>query len=132
MRIELESPLDMHLHLRDGDMLALVAPLSARTFAGAVVMPNLVPPVDSLERLEAYRAAVLSAAAGAAFEPYMTLFFRSYADEELAAARGRIIGIKLYPAGVTTNSAAGVQNLDDALPTLAAMERLGIPLLVHG
>jgi dihydroorotase len=132
MRLELDTPLDMHLHLRDGEMLALVAPLSARTFAGAVVMPNLVPPVDSIERLEEYRAAVLAATAGHTFEPYMTLFFRGYSEEELAAAKGRIIGVKLYPAGVTTNSAAGVQNLDDALPTLAAMERLGIPLLVHG
>ncbi|MEN9933659.1 MAG: hypothetical protein RLZZ387_238 [Chloroflexota bacterium] len=132
MRLELDSPLDMHLHLRDGEMLSLVAPLSAETFAGAVVMPNLVPPVDSIERLEAYRGRVLAACAGHTFEPFMTLFFRSYSDEELAAAKGRIIGIKLYPAGVTTNSAGGVRNLDDALPTVAAMERLGIPLLVHG
>jgi dihydroorotase len=132
MRLELDAPLDMHLHLREGAMLALVAPLSARPFAGAVIMPNLVPPVDTLERLEAYRAAVRAATEGHAFEPYMTLFFRSYSEEELLAARGRIIGIKLYPAGVTTNSAAGVSDLDAALPTLAAMERLGIPLLVHG
>ncbi|HWQ12583.1 MAG TPA: dihydroorotase [Roseiflexaceae bacterium] len=132
MRLELDAPLDMHLHLREGELLALVAPLSARSFAGAVVMPNLVPPVDSLARLEGYRAAVRAAAAGHTFEPYMTLFFRGYSEEELVAAKEHIIGVKLYPAGVTTNSAAGVQNLDDALPTLAAMERLGIPLLVHG
>ncbi|MFO7167983.1 MAG: dihydroorotase [Chloroflexota bacterium] len=132
MQLELDAPLDMHLHLRDGAMLAQVAPLSAEAFAGAVVMPNLVPPVDTLERLEAYREEVRAAAGGHTFEPYMTLFFRSYAEEELAAARARIIGVKLYPAGVTTNSAAGVADLDAALPTLAAMERLGIPLLVHG
>jgi dihydroorotase len=132
MRLELDAPLDMHLHLREGAMLALVAPLSACDFAGAVVMPNLVPPVDTLERLEAYRAAVRAACGAHTFEPFMTLFFRPYSAEELAAAKGRIIGVKLYPAGVTTNSAAGVRNLDDALPTLAAMERLGISLLVHG
>lgn len=132
MRLEIDSPLDMHLHLRDGAMLSLVTPLSAHSFAGAVVMPNLVPPVDSLERLEWYRAAVLAAVGDHVFEPYMTLFFRPYDEAELAAARGLIIGVKLYPAGVTTNSAGGVKNLDDALPTVAAMERLGIPLLVHG
>lgn len=132
MRHALHAPLDMHLHLREGAMLSLVAPLSAQCFAGAVVMPNLVPPVDTLERLERYRAAVRAASAPHAFEPFMTLFFRAYTEEELAAARGRVIGVKLYPAGVTTNSAGGVRNLDDALPTVAAMERLGIPLLVHG
>ena len=132
MRLELDSPLDMHLHLRDGAMLSVVTPLSARLFAGAVIMPNLVPPVDSVERLATYRAEVISAAGQADFEPYMTLFFRGYTEAELARARDRVIGVKLYPAGVTTNSAAGVENIDSAMPTLEAMERLGIPLLVHG
>jgi dihydroorotase len=132
MNLQLDSPLDMHLHLRDGAMLALVAPLSAASFAGAVIMPNLVPPVDGLERLAQYRAEVLAAAGGQAFEPYMTLFFRAYTEDELAAARPQIIGVKLYPAGVTTNSAAGVADLGAIEPTLDAMERLGIPLLVHG
>ncbi len=122
----------MHLHLREGAMLARVAPLSAGPFAGGVIMPNLVPPVDSLERLEQYRAAVLATIAGQVFEPYMTLFFRSYDEAELLAARPQIIGIKLYPAGVTTNSAGGVRDLDAAEATLALMEQLDIPLLVHG
>ena len=113
-------------------MLQTVAPLSAATFAGAVVMPNLVPPVDTLARLLAYRAAVAAATAGHPFAPYMTLFFRAYSEAELVAARPHIIGIKLYPAGVTTNSAAGVQDLATISPTLAVMEQLGIPLLVHG
>ena len=128
----IESPLDMHLHLRDGDMLRLVAPLSARTFAGGVIMPNLVPPVDNAERLEDYRSAVVEALGGAVFEPYMTLFFRSYRLAELEAVRSRIIGIKLYPAGATTNSEAGVRALRDAESTLAVMQDLDIPLLVHG
>jgi dihydroorotase len=132
MTLQLDSPLDMHLHLRDGAMLSLVAPLSAAGFAGAVIMPNLAPPVDSLEHLEQYRAAVLAAAGGQAFEPYMTLFFRSYSEAELAAAKPQIIGVKLYPAGVTTNSAAGVTDLGAIEPTLESMQRLGIPLLVHG
>src|SRR5262245_1000077 len=132
MNLQLDTPLDMHLHVRDGAMLALVAPLSAASFAGAVIMPNLVPPVDSLERLEQYRAEVLAAAGERAFEPYMTLFFRSYTEAELAAAKPYIIGVKLYPAGVTTNSAAGVADLAAIEPTLAHMQQLGIPLLVHG
>ena len=132
MNLQLDSPLDMHLHLRDGAMLSLVAPLSAAGFAGAVIMPNLVPPVDGLERLAQYRAEVLAACGNQGFEPYMTLFFRAYSEAELAAARPQIIGVKLYPAGVTTNSAAGVADLGAIEPTLDAMQRLGIPLLVHG
>lgn len=129
---QLEAPLDMHLHLREGDLLNLVAPLSARPFAGAVIMPNLVPPVDNPARLDAYRAAIDAAVGEAAFEPYMTLFFRPYTAAELEAARSRIIGIKLYPAGVTTNSEAGVRALQEIEPTLALMQELDIPLLVHG
>lgn len=132
MQITLDRPLDMHLHLREGAMLSLVAPLSAAHFAGAVIMPNLVPPVDSIERLEAYRAAVAAACAPHPFAPYMTLFFRPYDEATLSAARPGIIGVKLYPEGVTTNSAGGVRDLEAAEETLAIMERLGIPLLVHG
>ncbi|GHB90903.1 dihydroorotase [Cerasicoccus arenae] len=132
MKIKLKSPLDMHLHLREGEMLKLVAPLTAQTFAGAIIMPNLVPPVDNLPRLLAYREEILAATAGEVFEPYMTLFFRNYTREELEAAREHITAIKLYPAGITTNSEGGVKELADAEATLALMEELGIPLLVHG
>lgn len=132
MEITLDSPLDMHLHLREGAMLRQVAPLSARHFAGAVVMPNLVPPVDSLERLRAYRTAILDAVAPFTFMPWMTLFFRPYPENLLAAARHEIIGVKLYPEGVTTNSSEGVRDMEAVEETLARMERLGIPLLVHG
>lgn len=129
---EIDTPLDMHLHVREGAMLEVVAPLSAGPFAGAVIMPNLVPPVDTLERLHAYRNTIEAATGGSGFTPLMTLFLRGYSLAELEAARPHIIGIKLYPAGVTTNSSAGVQNLDDAWETLGHMEQLGIPLLVHG
>lgn len=132
MKLTLTSPLDMHLHLREGPMLETVAPLSAAMFAGAVIMPNLVPPVDSLERLAWYRTEIVRATRGYHFTPLMTLFFRRYTLDELVAARPHIIGIKLYPAGVTTNSAGGVANLADADETLAHMQQLGIPLLVHG
>lgn len=128
----LTSPLDMHIHFREGAMLRTVAPLSARDFAGGVIMPNLVPPVDNLERLVRYRAEIEAAIGGMGFTPYMTLFFRAYSEAELRAAQPHIIGVKLYPAGVTTNSEAGVQSIRDVEPTLAIMEDLGIPLLVHG
>jgi len=131
-RVLLHSPLDMHLHLREGDMLQTVTPLSAQAFAGAVIMPNLVPPVDNRERLERYRASIHAASDGALFEPYMTLFFKAYDEPMLRSLKMHIIGIKLYPAGVTTHSEAGVRTIEDAAPTLALMQELDIPLLVHG
>lgn len=132
MDLTLNSPLDMHIHFREGAMLRSVAPLSAETFAGGVIMPNLVPPVDTLERLLRYRAEIDAAIGASGFAPYMTLFMRAYSEAELRAARPHIIGVKLYPAGVTTNSEAGVQSIRDAEPTIALLEDLGIPLLVHG
>ena len=128
----LHSPLDMHIHFREGDMLRRVAPLSARTFAGGVIMPNLVPPVDNFDRLERYATEVRTAVAGHAFEPYMTLFMRPYTERELASMKDRIIGVKLYPEGVTTHSDTGVGNLRDVEDTLARMEDMGIRLMVHG
>ena len=132
--ITLESPLDMHLHLRQGRMLERVLPASAKHFAGAVIMPNLLPPITSLEALKTYRDDIMALVQGDgdAFEPYMTLFFRDYNHAELQAAKDHLIGIKLYPDGVTTNSAGGVRSLQDYHHTLAAMADLGIPLLVHG
>lgn len=130
--IILDSPVDMHLHLRDGEMLGLVGPLTAESFAGALIMPNLVPPVDSLEALRAYKGRILEACEGHVFDPYMTLFFKDYSEQELAAARDEIIGIKLYPAGATTNSEAGVRAIEQVEPVFKRMEELDIPLLVHG
>ena len=132
MHLELNAPLDMHIHFREGAMLEVVAPLSAQTFAGGVIMPNLVPPVDNLERLHAYREEVLAGIGDETFDPYMTLFFREYSEAELIAAKPHIIGIKLYPAGVTTNSEAGVAALEETERTMALMQELEIPLLVHG
>ena len=132
MKIEINSPLDMHLHLREAEMLRLVAPLSAKTFAGAVVMPNLISPVDSLQKLKEYRKAIMTACGNECFEPYMTLFFRPYSRQELIAAKEHIIGIKLYPAGITTQSEKGVKDFSSIEETLELMEELKIPLLVHG
>ncbi|PIE57319.1 MAG: dihydroorotase [Desulfobulbus propionicus] len=131
-KITLQSPLDMHLHLREGDMLTHVAPFSASCFSGAVIMPNLIQPVNSLQKVLDYRTAVDQACKTYDFTPYMTLFFRQYNRQELVEARRHIIGLKLYPAGITTQSEAGVRNLDSCMPTLALMEELDIPLLVHG
>ena len=133
MEITLESPLDMHLHLRDGEMLRLTAPLSA-AFAGAVVMPNLVPPVTTPQMMTAYAERVQAALEGTPFTPYMTLFFTALDEAALAAAKATpgFFGFKLYPAGITTNSEGGVSNLRDAERTLHLMEEMGIPLLVHG
>lgn len=132
MEITLESPLDMHLHLREGDMLSVTVPCSAEHYSGAVIMPNLVDPVTSVQYLLNYRRAIEFYCEHESFEPYMTLFFRNYSKEMLREAKEHIIGIKLYPAGVTTQSENGVNDFDAAAETLSHMEELGIPLLVHG
>jgi dihydroorotase len=132
MEFTLNSPIDMHLHLREGEMLQAVTPLSTHDFAAAVIMPNLVPPVDSLERMLQYRAEIAAAQGVDVFDPLMMLFFRNYSEAELMAARAHIFGIKLYPAGATTNSEAGVKALDQVEATFALMEAMGIPLMIHG
>jgi dihydroorotase len=132
MSYTLSAPLDMHLHLREGAMLETVAPLSARDFAAAVIMPNLVPPVDTAQRLRAYRAEIARATEQLQFQPLMTLFFRNYPRELLEELRNELFAIKLYPEGVTTNSSGGVSDLRSIEPTLEVMAELGIPLLVHG
>ena len=132
--ITINQPLDMHLHLRDDDMLNLVAPLSAKSFAGAIIMPNLVPPVDTKEAVLAYKARIMDAIGDENFKPYMTLFFKPYTKEFLQDVKNEISAIKLYPAGITTNSEGGVSQIDvDTLrPTLEAMSELDIPLCIHG
>ena len=129
--ITINSPLDMHLHLRDGDMLSLVAPYSMEPFAGAIIMPNITPLVDSIEILEEYKSRIM-ACSQSAFEPYMTLFMKPYTAEFLQSARNKIKAVKLYPAGVTTNSENGVKSLEAIYPTLEIMQELGIILSVHG
>jgi dihydroorotase len=132
--ITLKSPYDMHLHLRDDDMLKLVGPLSSKTFSGAIIMPNLVPPVDTKEAVIAYKERILEATKGDEFNPMMTLFFKPYTKEFLEDVKEHISAIKLYPAGITTNSEGGVETIDTVAlaPTFNAMSELGIPLCVHG
>jgi dihydroorotase len=128
-------PDDWHLHVRDGAALGAVVPHSARQFARAVIMPNLRPPVVTVEQALAYRERVLAAVpAGVDFEPLMTLYLTDATPpaEMRRAREAGIVAIKLYPAGATTNSAAGVTDLGKVSATLAAAEREGIVLLVHG
>ncbi len=135
MTIELNSPLDMHLHLRDKEMLKVVAPLTSESFAGALVMPNLVPPVDTMDDLLAYKERILAATKGDTFKPYMTLFFRDSYDYDFLKSFGdELTAIKLYPAGITTNSEGGVSgfDIDKLSPALEAMSELYIPLCIHG
>ncbi|MDX9706065.1 MAG: dihydroorotase, partial [Azospira sp.] len=135
-QITLTRPDDWHLHLRDGDALKAVLPHTARQFARAIVMPNLKPPVTTVEQAAAYRARILAALpAGMAFEPLMTLYLtdNTPADEiRRAVDSGFVRAVKLYPAGATTNSDAGVTDLARCAAALAEMEKLGLPLLVHG
>ena len=128
-------PDDWHLHLRDGGALKAVLPDTAKQFARAIVMPNLRPPVTTTELAIAYRQRILDALpAGMQFEPLMTLYLtdNTTAEEISKAKASRIIhGVKLYPAGATTNSDSGVTSLDKCASALAAMEKLGMPLLAH-
>jgi len=132
--ITIRRPDDWHVHLRDGAMLGTVAPYTARQFARAIVMPNLAPPVTSVEQAAAYRDRVV-AATGTGFTPLMTAYLTDSTDpDELARGHGDGVWVaaKLYPAGATTNSASGVTDTAHIRPALARMERIGMPLLVHG
>jgi len=135
-QLTLSRPDDWHLHLRDGALMQSVLPDTARQFARAIVMPNLRPPVTTTEQALAYRARILSALpAGAKFEPLMTLYLTDNTTlQEIQRARqsGVIHAVKLYPAGATTNSDAGVTDIRKTYPALEEMQRCGMPLLVHG
>ncbi|MDW3687098.1 dihydroorotase [Cupriavidus sp. CV2] len=134
--LTITRPDDWHLHLRDGTALAAVLPDTASQFARAIIMPNLKPPVTTVAQAAAYRDRILAALpAGMAFEPLMTLYLtdKTTAEEIIAAkASGFVHGVKLYPAGATTNSDAGVTDLRHCAAALEAMQRVGLPLLVHG
>jgi len=134
--LTLLRPDDWHLHLRDGAALAAVLPDTARRFARAIVMPNLKPPVTTVALAAAYRQRILAALpAGRDFTPLMTLYLTDNTlPGEIAAAQasGFVHAVKYYPAGATTNSDAGVTDLKKCMATLAQMEKLGMPLLLHG
>ncbi len=133
--LTLSRPDDWHLHVRDGDALATVVPHTAAQFGRAIIMPNLRPPIATTKQALAYKARILQAVPqGSAFEPLMTLYLTdNLSPEEINRAKDAgLQAVKLYPAGATTNSDAGVTYLRKTYKTLAAMQRVGIPLLVHG
>ena len=134
--LTIARPDDWHLHLRDGAAMASVLPHTARQFARAIVMPNLRPPVTTTAMAQAYRERILTALpAGMSFEPLMTLYLTDNTDpDEIRRARdsGFVHAVKLYPAGATTNSDAGVTDLARCHKTLEVMQELDMPFLVHG
>jgi dihydroorotase len=135
-RLTLKRPDDWHLHVRDGAAMAAVLAHSARRFARAIIMPNLRPPVVTTQQALHYRERILAALPeGSAFEPLMTLYLTDDTPpEEISRAKlsGRVLGVKLYPAGATTHSDAGVTRLSRCFHALERMQELGLPLLVHG
>ncbi len=135
-KLTIRRPDDWHLHLRDGAMLAAVLPETARHFARAIIMPNLVPPVVTSGDAAAYRDRIMAALPeGMSFEPLMTLYLTEDtdpADVAAAHASGLVKAVKLYPAGATTNSASGVTNFDKVRPVLEKMAEIGLPLCIHG
>jgi dihydroorotase len=134
-RLVLRQPDDWHVHLRDGDLLKLVAPYTARQFARAIIMPNLVPPVTTVAAARAYRERIAAAAATPDFTPLMTVYLTDSIDpQEIAAGHrdGVFAAAKLYPAHATTNSAYGVTDIAKIARALETMQRIGMPLLVHG
>jgi len=133
--ITITRPDDWHLHLRDGDILNSVAPFTAKQFARAIVMPNLKPAVTTVKQAVDYLDRILAAVEGSDFEPLMTLYLtdNTSAEEIIAARKSCFIkGVKLYPAGATTNSDEGVTDIRKCDAALEEMQRAGIPLLVHG
>ncbi|WP_147695132.1 dihydroorotase [Vogesella mureinivorans] len=136
MKLTITRPDDWHLHVRDGEALAAVLPDTCRQMGRAIIMPNLKPPVTTVALAAAYRDRILAARpAGSTFEPLMTMYLTETTTAEevrLAKASGFVHGIKLYPAGATTNSDAGVRDVNNAMAALEAMAEVGMPLLVHG
>ena len=135
-RFDIRQPDDFHLHLRDGALLRAVLPSTAKQFARALVMPNLAPPVTTVAAAVKYRRRISSQlSAGHRFQPLMTLYLtEDTTPQEIAkaAADRSIVAVKLYPAGATTNSAAGVHDIGRVRPVLDALEAAGLPLCVHG
>jgi dihydroorotase len=135
-RLTIRRPDDWHIHLRDGAMMAAVLPYTARVFGRAIVMPNLTPPVTTIAAARAYRDRILAAVpSGASFMPLMTSYLTDGADpNSLSAgfAEGVFTAAKLYPAHATTNAAHGVTAIEKISAALEAMQRIGMPLLIHG
>jgi dihydroorotase len=136
MRLIIRQPDDWHVHLRDGEMLAAVVNYTARQFSRAIIMPNLNPPVTTVAAADAYRTRILAALeVSTTFKPLMTCYLTDDSDPveiESGFTSGVFIACKLYPANATTNSSHGVTNVQKIYPVLEMMQRIGMPLLLHG
>jgi dihydroorotase len=127
----INKPIDMHLHVRQGEMLKKVLPETIRQFAGAVIMPNTVPPITTLEGVLKYKEEIQKIS-GEKFTPLMDVFLQDFSEEEIKELKDNIFGMKFYPDGITTNSESGINSIEDIYPTLELLAKYNIPLSIHG
>ena len=128
--ITIKNPIDMHLHIRQGEMLKKVLPETTRQFSGAVIMPNTIPPITSLEGVLNYKKEILECDNN--FTPLMDVFLQNFTEEEIIALKPHIFGMKFYPDGITTNSDSGINSIEEIYPTLELLAKYNIPLSIHG
>jgi len=126
----IKNPIDMHLHIRQNEMLKKVLPQTSRQFSGAVIMPNTTPPITSLEKVLNYKKEILECDNN--FTPLMDLFLQNFTEEEIKSLKPHIFGMKFYPDGITTNSDSGINSIEDIYPTLELLAKYNIPLSIHG
>ncbi|NPA54750.1 MAG: dihydroorotase [Epsilonproteobacteria bacterium] len=126
----LHNPIDMHLHIRQGTMLQKVLPWSADYFSSAVIMPNITPPVTSLQRVQEYKQEILACKDN--FTPLLDVFLQKFTKEEIEQLKPHIFAMKFYPDGITTNSNSGINGIEEIYPTLELLAQYNIPLSIHG
>jgi len=126
----LNNPIDMHLHIRQGDMLKNVLPETTRQFSGAVIMPNTIPPITTIEGVLNYKKEILECDDN--FTPLMDVFLQDFTETQIQELKPHIFGMKFYPDGITTNSDSGINSIEDIYPTLELLAKYNIPLSIHG
>jgi dihydroorotase len=127
----INKPIDMHLHIRQGDMLKKVLPETTSQFAGAVIMPNTIPPITTLDGVLKYKEEIKQVS-GENFTPLMDVFLQDFSEEEIKALKNNIFAMKFYPDGITTNSESGINSIEEIYPTLELLAKYNIPLSIHG
>jgi dihydroorotase len=127
----INKPIDMHLHVRQGEMLKKVLPETIRQFAGAVIMPNTIPPITTLDGVLKYKEEIQKVS-GENFTPLMDVFLQDFSEEEIKELKPHIFAMKFYPDGITTNSESGINSIEDIYPTLELLAKYNIPLSIHG